>query len=99
MSDDEVVAVLGHELGHWKLMHTMSNLVIAEVNLFLMLVVFSYFYQNTSIYKAFGFDTQPILVGLVLVFQYILSPYNEIMSLAMSFLSRWMEFSADQCKF
>lgn len=32
MSDDEVVAVLGHELGHWKLNHTIYNIVIAEVN-------------------------------------------------------------------
>lgn len=31
MSDDEVVAVLGHELGHWALYHSICNLVIAEV--------------------------------------------------------------------
>jgi len=31
MSDDEVVAVLGHELGHWKLYHTALNLLLAEV--------------------------------------------------------------------
>lgn len=32
---DEVVGVLAHELGHWKLNHVMKNLVITEVNLFL----------------------------------------------------------------
>lgn len=32
MNDDEVVAVLGHELGHWKLWHTVSNLIISEVS-------------------------------------------------------------------
>lgn len=31
MTDDEVVAVLGHELGHWKLWHSVFNLVIMEV--------------------------------------------------------------------
>lgn len=31
MTDDEVVAVLGHELGHWKLWHTVYNLIIMEV--------------------------------------------------------------------
>lgn len=31
MKDDEVVAVLGHELGHWALWHTIINLVLAEV--------------------------------------------------------------------
>jgi STE24 endopeptidase len=32
MSDDEVLAVLGHELGHWKLYHTVLNLALAEVS-------------------------------------------------------------------
>lgn len=31
MRDDEVVAVLGHELGHWKLNHTVINLLVTEV--------------------------------------------------------------------
>ncbi len=30
-NNDEVVAVLGHELGHWKLSHTLKNLVIGQV--------------------------------------------------------------------
>ncbi|KAI6182212.1 CAAX prenyl protease 1-like protein [Aphelenchoides bicaudatus] len=96
MTDNEVIAVLGHELGHWKLSHTMFNLAIAEVNLFLMLMVFSYFYKNDAIYKAFGFTTQPILIGLALIMQYVLSLYNEILSLIMSWLSRQMEFGADE---
>lgn len=31
-NDDEVVAVLGHEFGHWKLSHNMYNIVFSEVN-------------------------------------------------------------------
>ncbi|KAI1698221.1 peptidase family m48 domain-containing protein [Ditylenchus destructor] len=31
MSDDEVVAILAHELGHWKLWHNVKNLVMLEV--------------------------------------------------------------------
>lgn len=80
-------------------MHTLSNLLIAEINLFLVLVVFSCFYKNPDVYKAFGFDSQPVLIGLVLILQFILAPYNEVVSLAMSFLSRYFEFSADKCKF
>lgn len=34
MQDEEVVAVLGHELGHWALWHTIINLVLTEVILF-----------------------------------------------------------------
>jgi hypothetical protein len=96
MSNDEVVAVLGHELGHWALYHTLINLIITEVsallltlssliiaacfqlNLLFMLSVFGYFYQQKNLYVAFGFDTQPTIIGLLIVFQFILSPYNEV---------------------
>jgi len=96
MNDDEVVAMLSHELGHWKFMHALTKLVIIEVNLFLVMIVFSYFYKNSAVYQAFGFDSQPVLVGLTLILQYILAPYNEVMSIAMSLISRYVEFSADK---
>ena len=32
-TNDEIVAVLGHELGHWKYSHTIKNLVIVEVGI------------------------------------------------------------------
>uniref|UniRef100_A0A915CVI5 Ste24 endopeptidase n=1 Tax=Ditylenchus dipsaci TaxID=166011 RepID=A0A915CVI5_9BILA len=97
MNDDEVVAVLGHELGHWKLWHTVGNLVISEANALLLLAVFAYFYRQETLYTAFGFyNTQPVVIGLLLVFQFVTAPYNEVVSVAMSFISRWAEFSADR---
>ena len=46
-SDDEILAVLGHELGHWKLNHTLKHLVIGQVFKFkfilLYLISFSFF--------------------------------------------------------
>jgi len=96
MSDDEVVAVLGHELGHWKLWHTVGNLVISEANALLLLAVFAYFYRQETLYAAFGFSSQPIVIGLLLVFQFVTAPYNELVAVGMSFISRWAEFSADR---
>jgi len=29
LEEPEIVAVLGHELGHWKMNHTVKNLVVA----------------------------------------------------------------------
>lgn len=43
--DDEIVAVLGHELGHWKMGHTVKMLVIQEALIF---AVF-YFFRYTNI--------------------------------------------------
>uniref|UniRef100_A0A1I7Z4B2 Ste24 endopeptidase n=2 Tax=Steinernema glaseri TaxID=37863 RepID=A0A1I7Z4B2_9BILA len=95
MQNDEVVAVLGHELGHWDLSHTQFNLLMAEVNLLLLFAVFAYFYRQESLYHAFGFSTQPTLIGLMIVFQFVTAPYNQLMGFIMSVCSRRMEFSAD----
>ncbi|KAH7728345.1 Peptidase family M48 containing protein [Aphelenchoides avenae] len=94
MNDDEVVAVLGHELGHWKLSHTLKNLIIAEVTMLLELAFFAFCYRQTVIYEAFGFSTQPVVIGLYLV-SMISAPYHELLNLAMTFLSRYHEFQAD----
>jgi STE24 endopeptidase len=97
MTDDEVVAVLGHELGHWKMHHTVIHIVIAELNLFLSLYIFGSLYKNDTLFEAFGFHGQhPTLIGFLLVFQLALAVYNEIAGVAQSFLSRHMEFSADR---
>lgn len=97
MTDDEVVAVLGHEIGHWKMMHTVIHLTVAEINLFFSLFLFGYLYKNQDIYDAFGFHNEtPTLIGILLVFQLILAVYNEIFGIAQSFASRYMEFSADK---
>ena len=31
-NNDEILAVLGHELGHWKLSHNLKNLIISNVS-------------------------------------------------------------------
>ncbi|VDO94989.1 unnamed protein product [Heligmosomoides polygyrus] len=96
MTNDEVVAVLGHELGHWALWHTLINLVIAELNILFMLAVFAYFYRWELLYEAFGFHTTPTLVGLILVFQFVMGLYNQITEVLMSMHSRRCEFAADE---
>ncbi|TKR62330.1 hypothetical protein L596_026311 [Steinernema carpocapsae] len=95
MQNDEVVAVLGHELGHWELCHTLFNLVITELNLLLLFAVFAYFYRQESLFSAFGFDTQPTLIGLMIVFQFVTAPYNQLIGFFMTICSRRMEFAAD----
>ncbi|XP_049787802.1 CAAX prenyl protease 1 homolog [Schistocerca cancellata] len=94
--NDEVLAVLGHELGHWKLNHILKNFVIAQLNLLFMFLVFGLMFKYDPMYRAFGFSTErPVIIGLMIVFQYIFSPYNAILGFLLTMLSRKFEFQAD----
>jgi len=95
-NNDEVLAVLSHELGHWHYNHVFKNLVITQVNLFLCFAVFGLLYHCEQLYHAFGFmDSKPVFIGLLIIFQYIFSPYNELLSFCLIVLSRQFEFQAD----
>ena len=93
----EILAVLGHELGHWKLNHVLKNIVIAEGHIFAMFALFGYLYQHQLLYTAFGFENgeRPVLIGLIIILQFITAPYNAVLDFAMTALSRRFEFQAD----
>lgn len=93
----EILAVLGHELGHWKLNHVTKNIVISELNILFMFLVFNLLFKFQPLYEAFGFyDSQPIFIGLYIVTSYIFSPYNAVLSFLTTLLSRRFEFQADK---
>uniref|UniRef100_G7NUD2 CAAX prenyl protease n=2 Tax=Macaca fascicularis TaxID=9541 RepID=G7NUD2_MACFA len=94
--NEEVLAVLGHELGHWKLGHTVKNIIISQMNSFLCFFLFAVLIGRKELFAAFGFyDSQPTLIGLLIIFQFIFSPYNEVLSFCLTVLSRRFEFQAD----
>uniref|UniRef100_A0ABI8ACJ0 CAAX prenyl protease n=1 Tax=Felis catus TaxID=9685 RepID=A0ABI8ACJ0_FELCA len=94
--NEEVLAVLGHELGHWKLGHTVKNIIISQMNSFLCFFLFAVLIGRKELFSAFGFyNSQPTLIGLLIIFQFIFSPYNEVLSFCLTVLSRRFEFQAD----
>ncbi|GMT00148.1 hypothetical protein PENTCL1PPCAC_22322, partial [Pristionchus entomophagus] len=96
MGVEEVVAVVGHELGHWALSHTVRQLGTAELNILLALFCFSFFHNNETLSTAFGFpDGAPSLISLLVIMQYVMGVYNEMFSLFTVFITRKMEFEAD----
>lgn len=96
-TDEEVVAVLGHELGHWKCNHVLKNMVASQVNIFLCFAVFGLLVHHQWLYDAFGFtDSRPLYMGLMIIFQYIFAPYNMVLSFVMTCISRRFEFQADE---
>ncbi|KAJ8920529.1 hypothetical protein NQ315_005398 [Exocentrus adspersus] len=94
--NDEILAILSHELGHWSHSHIIKNLVVMQINLFLLFAGFSIMFKYPPLYKAVGFyKIQPVLIGLFVVLQYVMMPYNTILNFLMTCLSRKFEFQAD----
>ncbi|XP_053694630.1 CAAX prenyl protease 1 homolog [Sabethes cyaneus] len=96
--DVEVLAVLAHELGHWKLGHIKKNIIIMQVQMFLIFIAFSQLFKYSPLYQAVGFpeNVQPILIGFLVIAMYILAPYNTLISFCMTILSRRYEYQADE---
>ncbi|KAJ3287248.1 CAAX prenyl protease 1 [Rhizoclosmatium sp. JEL0117] len=92
---EEILAVLAHELGHWKLSHILRTLIVSQTHLFVLFYTFSHFIHSSPMYEAFGFHGEhPILIGLSL-FAYVYQPVDSVMAFAMNYMSRVHEFQAD----
>jgi len=56
-----------------------ENIFFLKTNLFLVFSIFAALFKRSGLYQAFGFTkTQPILMGLLIIFQFVLSPYFEV---------------------
>lgn len=103
--DDEILAILGHELGHWKMGHTVSNFVITQLYFGAAFYFFSLCYKSNDLYIAFGFDGMidtesprivPAVIALMLFFQTLWAPVDKVLSFLLTEFSRYNEFSADK---
>ncbi|KAF9429218.1 hypothetical protein BGZ76_001642 [Entomortierella beljakovae] len=93
--NDEICAVLAHELGHWACNHTLKMLIFGQAQLFVIFYLFSQFINDKSMYTSFGFvDSTPTLIGFLL-FNYLYSPVDSVISFIANMISRRYEFQAD----
>lgn len=97
---DELLAILGHEMGHWKLWHTIQGFVISQLYTFVIFLAFSYVQNNFDLFKSFGFmydesKPVPVFVGLMLFAQTFWMPVEKTLGIIMNFNSRYNEFAAD----
>ncbi|XP_029036433.1 CAAX prenyl protease 1 homolog [Osmia bicornis bicornis] len=94
---DEVLAVLAHELGHWKYNHTLKGFVLGLMGFMLNLFLYAKLLNYEPMYRAFGFmDSQPIFIGLIIVTMYILIPLNILLNFLSVVVARRFEFEADR---
>lgn len=93
---DETVAVLAHEIGHWKLSHLMKMIFFSQANLFFTFSFFAAFLENQSLYNSFGFyEVKPIIVGLLL-FSDVFKPIESIEQFIQNLFIRKHEYEADE---
>jgi len=95
MSDEEIVAVLAHEIGHYKKKHVLRSLFLSVILTGLMLFLFSLVVDSPLLSKAMGADVPSFHLGLI-VFGILYSPLSLLIGLATNFISRKNEFEADK---
>lgn len=91
---EELVAVLAHEVGHFKKKHIIWSYLISIVQIFFLLFILSKMVFNENLSIALGGSQQAIHLNLI-AFTILFSPISGITGLFMSMLSRRNEFEAD----
>lgn len=94
LDDEEIVAVLAHEVGHYKKHHILINMSLSIVLTGITLWVLSLMIGNPVLAEALGVHRPAFHIGLV-AFGILYSPISEITGIVMNFLSRKFEFQAD----
>jgi len=94
-SVDELVAVLAHEIGHYKKKHTLTGLFVSLAQTGLMLFMLSYFISNPVLSQALGSTLASFHLG-VLTFGILYTPISLILGIITNIVSRVNEYSADR---
>jgi STE24 endopeptidase len=95
LTEDEIVAVLAHEIGHYKKNHILMSMISSVVLTGLMLFLFSLVVDNPLLSQALGAENSSFHLGLI-VFGILYSPLSLLIGLVSNFVSRKNEFSADR---
>lgn len=92
--NNEVLAVLAHEIGHIKCHHLRNSLVEQFVYVGVLLFLFSFFVGSKELYDAFFMDLQPIYAGIIF-FSLLYTPIDFFSGIVLNYFSRKKEFEAD----
>ena len=98
-TDDELVSVLAHEVGHYKKNHVYLNLIISIIISGIMLFILSKFLFNSQVSFALG-GSISFRHFEIFAFSIIYTPISTFLGILMNIKSRKNEFEADNyaCK-
>ena len=94
LSTQEIVAVLTHEIGHYKHKHTRSMIALSLLSNLLMFALLGYFVASPELSVAMGGKQASFHLG-IMAFGILYSPVSMLLGLAINSLSRRNEYQAD----
>lgn len=94
LENDEIVAVLAHEVGHYKRKHILYNLTSSIILTGFALFVLSLFIKTPVLSLALGVSLPSFHIGLI-AFGILYSPVSQILGIFMNYMSRKFEYQAD----
>ena len=94
MNDDEILSIIAHEVGHYKLKHIYTGILLSALQSGIMLYILSIFINNSSLFEVFQMENLSVYASLVF-FSMLYSPISMIIGIFFTMVSRKNEFSAD----
>ncbi len=91
----EIIAVLAHEIGHYKKGHILLGLLISILHFGLLFFLLSLFINSSELHRAFFIDQPSIYTGIIF-FGMLYTPVELFVSLFLNMLSRKFEYDADR---
>ena len=95
LSEDEIVAVLAHEIGHWKLTHVPRRMAIGLVTSLAGFAAASWLWAQPPVSAALGLEKTYLHTAL-LSLTFLARPVSVVMTFFSSWLSRKHEYEADR---
>ncbi len=90
----ELVAVLAHEIGHFKKKHILQQMIFSIVQTGVIFYIFSLFLHNEALFAAFGVKETSVYLSLIF-FLILFRPITRILSVVHALWSRRNEYQAD----
>jgi STE24 endopeptidase len=93
-TEDELVAVIAHEVGHYKKKHILKNYIISFVQMAVLFYLLGLAFNQPLFSRMLGVDTPNFAISMIGFFM-LYQPVSFITGMLMSVLSRKYEFEAD----
>ena len=95
LEEEEIVAVLAHEVGHYKKKHTGTGFILSTIQSAITFYLFSLFVGMDSFAVALGGEEASFHLGLI-AFGILYSPISMLIGLGTNYFSRYNEYQADR---